>query len=428
MVLGDTDGAIQDFTRAIEVDPKNCAVAYFNRAVLLYKKGEFEKVIADCDDLLRLKPQNAEAYCLRGCARGARGSIDPAIADFTRAIKLDPKLALAYYNRGHDYYRRGEYDKAIADYTETIKLNAKYAEAFYGRGSPTRKWMRTSRLKRTFSRPRGSGYRGSSVTLVAAPPEEKGISESAGINRWRVADKRAVRKGPAIHPNPQSCAGGGNIGKGKGVSNRCFEGAATMPFQPRRHCGLTVNGTLNLAGYSPAVGSLSGSGTVTRQRRRGGHAERGRQQPVVYLLRRDPGRGGERVRSRKPAPGTLTLSGGGGTISQGTLLFQNGLARNVTLPYYDATVNYSTTDLVSNGLGGSFGQGRSWTSNAGWTTQTPDSAGYHNGTGWIDSSLPTLQASPTGPRWPLSAPPRTSKRSTVSPTASTRPRAPTPIP
>ena len=143
------------------------------------------------------------------------------------------------------------------------------------------------------------------------------------------------------------------------------------------------------------MGSLSGSGTVTSSVAGAAMLNVGdNNQSSTFSGAIQDGAGS--VALTKTGTGTLTLSGGGGTISQGTLLFQNGLARNVTLPYYDATVNYSTTDLVSNGLGGSFGQGRSWTSNAGWTTQTPDSAGYHNGTGWIDSSLPTLQASADG--------------------------------
>ena len=143
------------------------------------------------------------------------------------------------------------------------------------------------------------------------------------------------------------------------------------------------------------MGSLAGSGTVTSSVTGAAMLNVGdNNQSCTFSGAIEDGAGS--VALTKTGSGTLTLSGSGGTISQGTLLFQDGLAQNVTLPYYDATVNYSTTDLVSNGLGSSFGQSRSWTSNAGWTTQTALSAGYHNGTGWIDNSLPALEASADG--------------------------------
>ena len=53
--------------------------------------------------------------------------------------------------------------------------------------------------------------------------------------------------------------------------------------------------------------------------------------------------------------------------------------------YSDGAVDYSATDLTSNGLGEDFGQSRSWTPFAQW------SVGQRNGTGWIDDSLPSLQ-------------------------------------
>ena len=108
-------------------------MAHFNREVLLYKKGEFGKVIADCDNILEWIRDGPRLTSLRGVLT-ASGAIDPAIADFTQAIKLTRSLFRAYYNRRIGYYEKGEFEKAIADYSEAARLNPKYAEAFYGRG------------------------------------------------------------------------------------------------------------------------------------------------------------------------------------------------------------------------------------------------------------------------------------------------------
>ncbi len=53
--------------------------------------------------------------------------------------------------------------------------------------------------------------------------------------------------------------------------------------------------------------------------------------------------------------------------------------------YCDGAVDYSTTDIESDGLGSVLSQSRSWSSNEAL------SANQNNGTGWIDNSLPTIQ-------------------------------------
>jgi tetratricopeptide (TPR) repeat protein len=44
---GETDGAISDFTKAIERDPQRFAVAYAERALIYYVKKEYDKAWED---------------------------------------------------------------------------------------------------------------------------------------------------------------------------------------------------------------------------------------------------------------------------------------------------------------------------------------------------------------------------------------------
>ena len=55
------------------------------------------------------------------------------------------------------------------------------------------------------------------------------------------------------------------------------------------------------------------------------------------------------------------------------------------IQYFDGNVDYSVTDLQSDGLADSFTQSRSWTAQSQWAV------GQRNGNGWINNSLPTLQ-------------------------------------
>jgi len=75
---------------------QNIAFAFRNRGVAYYKKGDFDRAIADADRSIAVKPDLAEAFCDRGAAYRAKGDYDRAIADYGMAIRLKPDFAVAY--------------------------------------------------------------------------------------------------------------------------------------------------------------------------------------------------------------------------------------------------------------------------------------------------------------------------------------------
>ena len=130
---GDLDGAIADCTRAIELDPKD-AGAYGNRGIAKQAQGDLNGAIADYTRAIELDPKYAKTYANRGLAKGVKGDVEGAIADCTRAIELDPKNVAAYTNRGIAKKDKGNLNEAIADYTRAVELDPKYANAYYNRG------------------------------------------------------------------------------------------------------------------------------------------------------------------------------------------------------------------------------------------------------------------------------------------------------
>ena len=46
------------------------------------------------------------------------------MADFTTVLKLDPNNVNAYFNRGSAYDSLGQYEKAVADYTHALDLDS----------------------------------------------------------------------------------------------------------------------------------------------------------------------------------------------------------------------------------------------------------------------------------------------------------------
>jgi len=131
---GDYDGAIQELSEAIKLDPK-LAEAYAYRARAYSSKSDYDRGLSEANRAVQLNSRLAMGYFARGGAYQGKDDIDRAISDYTEAIRLDPKFGTAYNNRGLAYANKKDYDRAIADYTEAIRLDPSYANAYNNRGN-----------------------------------------------------------------------------------------------------------------------------------------------------------------------------------------------------------------------------------------------------------------------------------------------------
>jgi tetratricopeptide (TPR) repeat protein len=119
---GDLDGAIADFNRASELNPKDDA-PYYNRAQAKRLKNDTAGAIADYTRAIELGSTNPAAYNNRANARVENNDRDGAIADYTRAIELKPNYARAYYNRAVVKKENGDQAGAEADFKMARKLD-----------------------------------------------------------------------------------------------------------------------------------------------------------------------------------------------------------------------------------------------------------------------------------------------------------------
>ncbi len=119
---GDLDGAIADFNRAAELNPKDDA-PYYNRAQAKRLKNDTAGAIADYTKAIELGSTNPAAYNNRGNVRVETNDRDGAIADYTRAIELKPDYARAYYNRAVSKKEKGDKTGAEADFKRAQKLD-----------------------------------------------------------------------------------------------------------------------------------------------------------------------------------------------------------------------------------------------------------------------------------------------------------------
>jgi tetratricopeptide (TPR) repeat protein len=112
------------FSNAIKTVP-DFATAYYERGIINGRLKLYDQAIADFSRSIELNPRDSAAYNNRGLAR-AKGlkEYNKAIVDFTKAVELDPQFAEAYDNRGIAY-RMASDDKvkACADWKRACDLH-----------------------------------------------------------------------------------------------------------------------------------------------------------------------------------------------------------------------------------------------------------------------------------------------------------------
>jgi tetratricopeptide (TPR) repeat protein len=126
--------AIENFTKAIEINPKN-AGHYDNRGHAYYDKGLYDLAMKDYNKAIELDPSLTLAYVNRGVVYYDRGFYDLAIKDYSKAIETDQENPTAYSNRGSTYLVEEKYDLAIADLDRAIDFDPKFAAGLFNRGN-----------------------------------------------------------------------------------------------------------------------------------------------------------------------------------------------------------------------------------------------------------------------------------------------------
>lgn len=161
-------------------------------------KHEYDKAIADYNQILLIDPKNVDAYIGRGGAWADKGDYDKAIFDLTRALTIDPKNSTASYNRAVFWEKKRDYGKAIADYTKTIGINPKESGASQNLASiyascadaKFRDGKKAVQYARKACQLRGDKYWDPLVTLAAA------YAENGDFTKARESQEKAIGMAP----------------------------------------------------------------------------------------------------------------------------------------------------------------------------------------------------------------------------------------
>ena len=82
---GNYQGAISDWSKAIEINPQD-AVFYYNRGVAKHELKDYQGAIADYTKAIEINPQDAEAFVNRGIVRELVDDLDGACLDWRKAV------------------------------------------------------------------------------------------------------------------------------------------------------------------------------------------------------------------------------------------------------------------------------------------------------------------------------------------------------
>ena len=86
----------------------------------------------DCTQAIRLRPNSADLYNLRGTACFRLEDYDAALDDYDRSIALDNQRYESYFNRGLVKQRQMNLEEALVDFRRALGLNPRFEAATRG--------------------------------------------------------------------------------------------------------------------------------------------------------------------------------------------------------------------------------------------------------------------------------------------------------
>ena len=139
------DRSIDDFTKALEINPKDKEnhKVYYMRGRSYLGIRQYKEAINDFTKALEICPDGDRATKFsilesRGNAHHALNMNDAAFKDFSDAIALNPRhknIKYVYNNRGWILQSKQDYKGAIKDYYAAIAIDPAFAPSYYGRAS-----------------------------------------------------------------------------------------------------------------------------------------------------------------------------------------------------------------------------------------------------------------------------------------------------
>jgi tetratricopeptide (TPR) repeat protein len=118
---GDKSGALEDFTRAIALQPGEGG--YYTARLFIYlSQGDTEKAVGDLTHLIALKPDDTALALQRADLYLKLNKYDEARADYEKILAKDPKKAAALAGEGEVIAKKGDLRAGAARMQQALQL------------------------------------------------------------------------------------------------------------------------------------------------------------------------------------------------------------------------------------------------------------------------------------------------------------------
>jgi tetratricopeptide (TPR) repeat protein len=131
--IKDYKGAIDDFTKAIEIYPKG-SVYYRFRSWAKKYLGDLAGTLSDQDKEIELDPLTPDNYIRRAYTKSNLNDLFGAVSDYSKAIEIEPSNSYYYNYRADIKRKQDDFAGAILDYTKIIELDEIARTGYYMRG------------------------------------------------------------------------------------------------------------------------------------------------------------------------------------------------------------------------------------------------------------------------------------------------------
>ena len=123
--LGHIDFSIKQYGELLKIDPQN-AEAYFDLAAAVKLKGELPLAFNYYEKSKEINPLRAETHYNIGNVLRDMGDFENAIVSYGDAIKVKPDYAQAFNNMGMISDEMGDKDAAVKSYKQALKIKKDY--------------------------------------------------------------------------------------------------------------------------------------------------------------------------------------------------------------------------------------------------------------------------------------------------------------
>jgi tetratricopeptide (TPR) repeat protein len=139
---GEYERAIVDYSRLLEMDSRN-ANHLNSRGNAYREKGDYKHAIADYTRSIEFNNNvrnvgntlDVGTTLANRCeARALAGDYAKALSDCNEAIKLEPNETVPLSSRGLVYLKMGKFDNAVSDFDAAVHASPQRPFALYGRG------------------------------------------------------------------------------------------------------------------------------------------------------------------------------------------------------------------------------------------------------------------------------------------------------